>query len=158
MIPTSILQIWLLGLLSLGVIGGAVYCGREWYRRSWSYDPVLQQPFFDPHFSANEATILFATAVLLLVMAVAGSLIVRAIMWLLRSAETSKGASDDPRRERRKPFSQQRLRRADGSELQVEFYGPEDGQLIVLSHGWGLNSDEWNYLKRELTDGFRLIV
>jgi pimeloyl-ACP methyl ester carboxylesterase len=158
MIPTSILQVWLLGLLSLGVIGGAVYCGREWYRRSWSYDPVLQQPFFDPHFGANEATILFATAVLLLVMAVAGSLIVRDIMWLLRSAETSKGASDDPRRERRKPSSQQRLRRADGSELQVEFYGPEDGQLIVLSHGWGLNSDEWNYLKRELTDGFRLIV
>lgn len=148
----------MLGLLSLGVIGGAAYCGREWYRRSWSYDPVLEQSFFDPQFGANEATILFATAVLLLVMAVAGSLIVRVIMRLIRSAEASKGTSDDPRRERHKPSSQQRLRRVDGSELQVECYGPEEGHVIVLSHGWGLSSKEWNYLKRELTDGFRLIV
>ena len=46
----------------------------------------------------------------------------------------------------------------DGSELQIEFYGPEDGTPIVLTHGWGLDSREWNYLKRDLSDHFRLIV
>ena len=57
-----------------------------------------------------------------------------------------------------KPVSQQRLRRTDGSDLHVEFYGPEDGILIVLTHGWGLHGGEWNYLKRELAGDFRLIV
>jgi pimeloyl-ACP methyl ester carboxylesterase len=52
----------------------------------------------------------------------------------------------------------QRLQRPDGSELQVEFYGPASGLPIVLTHGWGMNSTEWHYLKRELTDQFRLIV
>jgi pimeloyl-ACP methyl ester carboxylesterase len=46
----------------------------------------------------------------------------------------------------------------DGSELQVESYGPEDGPAIVLTHGWGLDSRAWNYLKRDLSDDFRLIV
>ena len=56
------------------------------------------------------------------------------------------------------PRSQQRLRRPDGSELQIEFYGPEDGPPIILTHGWGLDSREWNYLKRDLSGVFRLIV
>ena len=42
--------------------------------------------------------------------------------------------------------------------MHVEFYGPEDGILIVLTHGWGLHGGEWNYLKRELAGDFRLIV
>ena len=42
--------------------------------------------------------------------------------------------------------------------MQIEFYGPEDGTPIVLTHGWGLDSREWNYLKRDLSDRFRLIV
>jgi hypothetical protein len=41
MIPIFILQTWLLGLLSLGVVGGAVYLAYEWQQRSWGWDPVL---------------------------------------------------------------------------------------------------------------------
>jgi pimeloyl-ACP methyl ester carboxylesterase len=40
----------------------------------------------------------------------------------------------------------------------VEFYGPEDGQPIILTHGWGPNSTVWYYAKRQLTDRFRVIV
>jgi pimeloyl-ACP methyl ester carboxylesterase len=51
-----------------------------------------------------------------------------------------------------------RLPRPDGSIIQVEFYGPLDGQPIILSHGWGPNSAVWYYAKRQLSDRFRVIV
>jgi hypothetical protein len=35
MIPTAIIFIWFSGLLSLGIIAGAVYLLREWYQTSW---------------------------------------------------------------------------------------------------------------------------
>ena len=44
-----------------------------------------------------------------------------------------------------------KLARLDGSELRVEAYGPVDGPVVVLTHGWGLDSDEWYYAKKELS-------
>ncbi|QSJ14322.1 hypothetical protein JYQ62_20605 [Nostoc sp. UHCC 0702] len=41
-----------------------------------------------------------------------------------------------------------RLSQPDGSVLQVEFFGPSDGQPIIMSHGWGPNSTVWYYAKR----------
>ena len=155
MIPTFILQTWLLGLISLGIIGSAIYLAHEWQQRSWMWDSVLERWFFAPTFGLNEETMLLAIAVGLIVLALAGGTIVQAILRL-----TARGAADakaDPR-STAKATSQQRLRRPDGSELQIEFYGPEDGTPIVLTHGWGLNSREWNYLKRDLANGFRLVV
>jgi hypothetical protein len=52
----------------------------------------------------------------------------------------------------------QRLRRLDGTELHVEMYGPADGPPIVLTHGWGLDGDEWYYARKELAQRYRLIV
>ncbi len=159
MIPTFILQIWLLGLLALGFIGGGIYLGREWSRRSWSYDPALQRSFFDPQLGFNEPTMLLAAAILLLLVAFAGGLIVRAVLRLMTSARARRVNGDDPRQSSRElAASRERLRRPDGSELQVELYGPEDAPPIVATHGWGLDSTEWYYLKRQLTDRFRLIV
>jgi pimeloyl-ACP methyl ester carboxylesterase len=40
----------------------------------------------------------------------------------------------------------------------VECYGPVDGPPLILTHGWGMNSTEWYYLKQRLRDHFRLIV
>jgi pimeloyl-ACP methyl ester carboxylesterase len=37
-------------------------------------------------------------------------------------------------------------------------YGREDAPPIILTHGWGANSTEWDHLKKELSDEFRLIV
>jgi hypothetical protein len=34
----------------------------------------------------------------------------------------------------------------------------EDAPPIILTHGWSANSTEWDYLKKELADDFRLIV
>jgi pimeloyl-ACP methyl ester carboxylesterase len=43
-------------------------------------------------------------------------------------------------------------------ELRVESYGRPDAPPIILTNGWGANSTEWDYLKKELADDFRLIV
>ena len=155
MIPTFILQTWLLGLLSLGIIGSAFYLAREWQQRSWVWDPVLERWFFAPDFGANQETMLLVIAIILIGVALAGGTIVKAILRLTTHGKA--GAKADLRRTS-KSTSQQRLLRPDGSELQVEFYGPEDGIPIVLTHGWGLDSREWNYLKRDLSKDFRLIV
>jgi alpha/beta hydrolase fold len=155
MIPTFILQTWLLGLLSLGVVVGAGYLAYEWQQRSWRWDPVLQQSIFAPDFGLNRETTFLAAAIILILVALAGAMIVKAILTLTTSGKAVGAA--DPRRAPG-PVLQQRLRRPDGSELHVEFYGPENGLPIVLTHGWGLDSQEWNYLKRHLSDSFRLIV
>jgi pimeloyl-ACP methyl ester carboxylesterase len=65
--------------------------------------------------------------------------------------------SDEPNQDR-SGAQVQRIKRPDGTELQVEMYGPPDGQPIVLTHGWGPNSTEWYYVKRRLSSRFRLIV
>ena len=155
MIPIFILQTWLLGLLSLGVVGGAVYLAYEWQQRSWGWDPVLKQWIFTPNFGLNQETMFFVCAIILTLLALAGGMIVKGILSL--TSRGKAGPDADPRNAPT-PTSQQRLRRPDGSELQIEFYGPEDGTPIVLTHGWGLDTREWNYLKRNLSDRFRLIV
>ena len=155
MIPTIILQMWALGLLALGVIGAAAYLGQEWQQRSWAWDPTLQRSVFAPDFGANAETAMLAGAVALLLLALIGRGLVKAMLRMKRGISTPEDV--DPR-QGPKPRAEKRLTRPDGSELQVEFYGPEDGMPLVLCHGWGLNSGEWSYLKRELTDRFRLIA
>jgi pimeloyl-ACP methyl ester carboxylesterase len=46
----------------------------------------------------------------------------------------------------------------DGSCIHVELYGPPDAPPVVLTHGWGMNSTAWHYLKRQLAERFRVIV
>jgi pimeloyl-ACP methyl ester carboxylesterase len=155
MIPTFILQTWLLGLFSLGIIGSAIYLAHEWQQRSWMWDSALERWIFAPNFGSNEETMLLVIAIVLMLLALLGGMVVKAILRLTTGKKAD--AKADPSRTP-KAMSQQRLRRPDGSELQIEFYGPEDGTPIVLTHGWGLNSREWNYLKRDLANGFRLVV
>ena len=78
MIPIFILQTWLLGLFSPGIIGGALYLVHEWQQRSWRWDPVLEQSFFAPNFGFNEETMLMAIAVVLILLAFGGGTIVKA--------------------------------------------------------------------------------
>lgn len=52
----------------------------------------------------------------------------------------------------------QRLSRPDGSEIQVEFYGPDRAPTLILTHGWGPDSTVWYYVKKQLTDQFRVVV
>ena len=153
MIPSFILAVWLWGLLSLGAIGGGFYLAWEWYQRSWIYQPPLGGYVFDPNFGFNAQTAWLVAALGLLIWALAGGLIVR--LCLSRTGHAS--SPNDPPRQTR-GGTVHRLSRPDGSELQVESYGPVDGPPLILTHGWGMNSTEWYYLKQHLRDHFRLIV
>ena len=127
--PLNLLFVWLVGLLSIGVLGGGLYIIYEWYEREVGMSYLL----------GGGAMVLWSFA---------GRFI---SLPLLR-----RQGADEPKTMR--TGTVQRVPRPDGSVLQVEFYGPEDGQPIILLHGWGPNSTVWYYAKRQLTDRFRLIV
>jgi pimeloyl-ACP methyl ester carboxylesterase len=152
MIPTAIIFIWFSGLLSLGIIAGAVYLLREWYQTAWVYDAVLDRTIFDPHIGLNVPTALLVGGLLLLLWAVAGAIIVRLLLRL-----TSRNSPHDQPTSVRDGRTQ-RLRRPDGTELQIERYGQADGPALIFTHGWGTDSTEGYYLKRQLSDRFQLIV
>lgn len=155
MIPTLILAIWLGGLFSLAATGGIIYFGYRWYEDSWIYDRVLREFVFRPEFGNNEATWFFGAAVGLLIFSSLGRLLTQP---LLRFFTRSESVKDGLPFTSLKPRSTQTLNRLDGTELHVEFYGREDAEPLVLTHGWGLDNNEWNYLKRDLSERFRLIV
>ena len=157
MIPTSIIRIWFLGLLSWILLGLGIYLSHKWYHHAWSYDLNLHRSYFDPHIGNNHETRLLIIAASLLFLVLAGGLIVRGILTLLTKAKNPKGVSQLPKKSREGATISQ-LGRPDGSQLRVECYGREDAPPIILTHGWGANSTEWDYLKKELSDEFRLIV
>jgi pimeloyl-ACP methyl ester carboxylesterase len=157
MIPTSIIRIWFLGIFSWLLLGIGIYISHKWYQRAWSYDSNLHRSYFDPHIGNNYETFLLAVAVGLLLWALAGGVIVQGILSLLTQSEGSADREALPKRSRdwaRECW----LYRPDGSKLRVECYGREDAPPIILTHGWGANSTEWNYLKTELLGDFQLIV
>lgn len=47
---------------------------------------------------------------------------------------------------------------ASGNQLFVETEGPEKAPALLLTHGWGLDSTIWSYLRRDLSQRFRLTV
>lgn len=51
-----------------------------------------------------------------------------------------------------------RIERPDGTVLYVEAHGPEDAPTILLTHGWGLNSTVWCYVRKHLVGSFRVVT
>lgn len=153
MIPTTILTVWFTGLLSLGMIGGGAYLAYRWYDEAWAYDENLRRFVFDPDLGWNGETALLAAAVALIAWTFAGGAILRAVASLMGGA---KRGQVPPSRERGGEVH--RLARPDGTSLRVECYGPADATPIVLTHGWGSNSTQWFYLKRQLGERYRLIA
>lgn len=128
--PHNLLFVWLVQVLSLGILSGGGYLLYQWY--------------------AGEliGTSYLVAGLAMLLWTFGGRLI---SLPLLR-----RPGADEPKFMRSKTV--QRLPRPDGSVLQVEFFGPEDGQPIILSHGWGPNSTVWYYVKQQLSARFRVIV
>jgi hypothetical protein len=106
MIPTSIIRIWFLGLLSWILLGLGIYLTHKWYQHAWSYDFNLQRSYFDPHIGHNHETLLLFIAASMLFLVLAGGLIVRGILGLLTKAKIQKGLANCrriPERGRRFP-------------------------------------------------------
>jgi pimeloyl-ACP methyl ester carboxylesterase len=139
----------------LGVLGGVVYFGNEWQKRSWSWDPVLERSIFAPTLGWDVPTALLAATVVLLLCALFGGALVKLMVRVTR--RKGRTGELDPNVVP-KPTSVRTLARRDGSQLHVSYYGPEEGTPIILTHGWGLHGAEWNCLVRELSDRFRVVV
>ncbi|MGZ3487090.1 MAG: alpha/beta fold hydrolase [Isosphaeraceae bacterium] len=175
-IPTTILSMWLRGLLSIAIIAGGLFLLREWYEHSHAWESTqvqlqagtVSRAHLDDGLDAkelvvprrgvfrwnpglNQETAELVASLLLLALAFGGRLGTKGISLLLL-----KQGTDDPQSAR--DGTVQRLRRPDGSELQVELYGPPDAPPIILTHGWGANSTEWYYIKKHLSGRFQLIV
>ncbi len=153
MTPVFILQTWLLGILSAGLIAGVVYAAREWQHRSWIWDPVHQQSIFSPSLGWNEDTAILVAAVALALIVLFGAAIIKTIAKI-----SLKSAGGEARPQPPAPAAIHKIKRPDGSILHVECFGPEDGTPIILTHGWTLNGNAWKYFLRLMAGRFRLIV
>ena len=94
MIPTSIIRIWFLGLLSWILLGVGIYLSHKWYQHSWSYDFNLQRSYFDPHIGYNRETLLLFIVAFLLFLVLGGGLVVRGILSLLTKVKYPKEAAN----------------------------------------------------------------
>ncbi len=56
------------------------------------------------------------------------------------------------------PAERRVLRASDGTEISVGLDGPPEAEPVVFTHGWGLDSQEWCYARRELSQRFRVIT
>jgi pimeloyl-ACP methyl ester carboxylesterase len=128
-IPLLLPLVWLAGVLALVVLGLGAF---------------LVVGFV---VGAVTGTVALAVGIALLAIAFLGR-------WLVLL--TRPTSPDEPSEDRTGAARQ--LPRPDGTELRMESYGRIDAPTIVLTHGWGSDSTQWYYLKRALSDRFRVIV
>jgi pimeloyl-ACP methyl ester carboxylesterase len=127
--PFGLLFLWLLGLLSLAMLGGGLYLLWAWY------------------VGVVVGTGYLVASLAMLVLTFTGR-------WLVLLFHPS--GPDEPTAARTGAAA--RIGRPDGTELQVEHYGPADSPVLLFTHGNGTNSTAWYYAKRQLADRFRLIL
>jgi pimeloyl-ACP methyl ester carboxylesterase len=164
--PSSIVAMWLRALFATAIIVGASYLLVLWYRELPR--PIVEPRDFEEQNERTEA-------------AQSAEVVTRISRWrpgfdkptALLAAGIGLGAwasgaggiiyprfrrpgPDEPssKRSNRKT----RLRRPDGTELNVEEFGRSEGPTVILTHGWGLDSTEWYYAKESLSKDYRLIV
>jgi pimeloyl-ACP methyl ester carboxylesterase len=129
LMPLGFVIGWGTILLSLGLLGGGGYLIWAWAQGTLAGTGYLISG----------------------VLMVAWSLLGRFLVLLLRPP-----AKDEPHATRSGEV--QRVPRPDGTELQVESYGPPNAPLIVMTHGWGTDSTEFYYAKQHLARDFRLLL
>ena len=165
--PSAVIAIWFRGLIAVAVICGAVCLLALWYRElprpvedvrplpnqqvsasnpMWRSDALKRISYWRPAF--DKPTALLCAGILLSMLSVGAG---RLFYPLLRRQGEDEPSSN--RSERRV-----RLRRPDGTELNIEEFGKHDGPTVIFTHGWGMDSTEWYYAKNELSKEHRVIV
>jgi len=130
MLPLAPILVLLTGLLSAALLGFGVYFVAGWFTATLT------------------ATLLIAGLAMLLF-----SLFGRYLVLLILGGRVG---SDEPKFIHSNET--QRIKRPDGTELHVEFYGPPTAQPIIFTHGIATSNTDWYYAKRHLADRFRLIM
>ena len=177
LMPFQILGVWVRAIFSIALLAGSVYLLKQWYDHR---EVVLDRPAVavvkrDPantdhpppddsrrvvgqtadgraivwwEFGWNRETAFLLGGVALLFWSVGGG-----FSWPMILRRRGK---DEPHSARGEG-EVRRLKRDDGTELQVELLGPANGTPIVMTHGWGLDVDEW-YFARRLAEKHRVIL
>jgi pimeloyl-ACP methyl ester carboxylesterase len=180
LMPFHVLGIWLRGLFALALLGAGASLLREWYehRRVVVEEPVATRagevrPPDDPrardrarrdlgverrtvewHFGLNRETASLLGGLALTALSLGGGALGYPLI--------RRRGADDPRvaegTDSARGGEETYLRRPDGTELRVTCLGPEDAPVLVMTHGWGVNSAEWHYAKDHLASRYRLIL
>ncbi len=137
--PIFFLINWFFGLFTFGFIILDVYLFREWYINKDIYQRM------------DHATNCLYGAIALLAFMLIGRLVVR-----LFTGKGSGQGSGEPKMERSSEFTV--LERADGGRIHIEYEGPEGAQPLIMLHGWGNDSTEWYYQKKQLSSKYRLVL
>jgi pimeloyl-ACP methyl ester carboxylesterase len=135
--PLLIIAVFVAALLSLVYPFVAYYLYREWDKYSGTVEDDYAQ-----------RCLWGAIALLLLILL--GKFLVKALLSRRRKDE------DEPRMF--EPKRQDAIKRPDGSSINVEHYGREDGQPIIFVHGLNSNSKNWYYQRKYFEREYRVIL
>jgi pimeloyl-ACP methyl ester carboxylesterase len=148
--PLHLLGAWRRGLLTAGLLGAGAYLLGRWYshRRAARASPGYGEPLPASVRRPAEGALLLG-GLALGAWCLGGG-------WLVERLRRRHCPQDWPG-----PLGGgdvRRLRRPDGTELHVVLHGPPDGPPVVLTPGWGADTEEWAYTRRDLAGRYRLIA
>ena len=169
LMPIQLLGVWLRALLVLVLLTTGTLLLGYWYNHRHteivrSVEPAPSQPpgsnratpppreeviRVDWQFGFNRETAALLGGLALLGWSFGGG-------WALRPGLLGRRADAEP--PLTTPHEIRRIDRPGGRSLHVELYGTAGKPAIVLTHGWGLDREEWRYARKELGDRFRLIT
>jgi len=138
--PLIVLTRLVLSVASWAVLLAGGYLLWCWWEGSWALDA------YGVSHHVREPWQLW-TALALLAWSGLGRLVITPIL---------ARADDEPTRAER--GDHQMIASTTGATLYVEVHGPLDAPPVILTHGWGLDSTIWYYLRRHLSQRFRVIV
>ncbi|WP_170971084.1 alpha/beta fold hydrolase [Ilyomonas limi] len=135
--PLLFLAFFIADLLSLAYPFIAYYLYREWDK----YQDTVNDDY---------AQRCLYGAIVLLLFIVLGKFLIKVLLSKNRKGEDEPHMFDTNK--------QETVRRPDGSTINVEYYGREDGQSIIFVHGLNANIKNWYYQRKYFEKDYRLIM
>jgi pimeloyl-ACP methyl ester carboxylesterase len=135
--PLFLLALLLADLLTIAFLGFDIYLIREWYHWKNTFDD-------------DYAHRCLYGAIALTVYSLLGKFPVSWVVSKFRKQE------NEPKQEHSK--HNEKLKRPDGSVINIEFMGDDKAQPLFFVHGWNENSTVWYYQKKHFSKNHYLIL
>lgn len=135
--PFLLLAFFLIDLLSIAAPFIAYYLWREWNE-------------FNGTAADGYADRCLYGAIALLLYILVGKFLIKTLVSKRRKGEEEPHMFDTDKKET--------IKRPDGSLINIEYYGKEDGQPIIFVHGWNANIKNWFYQRKHFQKDYRMIM